>query len=269
MRGLNLYQIGKKILHCAEAAGVSSLIIVLSSTSALAMPKDFDNDKLEFAGLKPIADEELSSMRGGFRFSNGLTLDFALKVQAAVDGGIVHTLDVIGGAAKDVRPEDFRTVIQVGKGNKADIPNTTKIKVDEGGSYAQELRDGDRFRSYRPPEKKENSGGGYSAAPESVPQVEVAETQEPDYGKYFSQNGRSFSPGPVASASVPTMGDLQTAVRNAGATNLPGVLTVIQNTVDNKVIQTLNVLDINVHNLSGYKMQQITSQINSPALSGF
>lgn len=262
MGGLNLYQLSKKILHCAEAASVSSLILVLASTNAYAMPKDFNNDKLEFAGLKPVADEELSSMRGGFRFSNGLTLDFALKVQAAVDGGIVHTLDVIGNHAKDVKPEDFRTVIQVGEGNKADIPNTTKIKVGGGGSYTQEYRDGDRFSSYRP--TKENDSD-YVASPE----VAVAETTEaPDYGRNFSHNGKSFTPGAITGASVPTMSDLQSVVRNAGATNLPGVLTVIQNTLDNKVIQTLNILDINVSNLSKYKMQELTSQLNNPALNG-
>ena len=250
MSGLNLYQLGKKILHCAEAASVSSLILVLATNNAYAMPKDFNDDKLEFAGLKPVADEELSSMRGGFTFSNGLKLDFALKVQAAVDGAIVHSLDVIGKSNKYVKPEDFRTVIQVGEGNYADIPNSTKVKVGEGGGYAQEYKDGDHYSSHKPAPKDE--GNGYVA---EVPEA-------PDYGKYFSHNGKSFSPGEVV--DVPTVSDLQAAVRHSGATNLPGVLTVIQNTLDNKVIQTLNVLDINVHNLNGYKMQQITSQIGKP-----
>ncbi len=98
MRGQNL---PKKL-------GASLLILLMSSTSVFAMP----GKTQEFAGLKPVADEELADMRGGFRFSNGVNLDFALKIQSAVDGEVVRELNLHGNSIHDTDPEDFRTVIQ-------------------------------------------------------------------------------------------------------------------------------------------------------------
>lgn len=237
--------------------GASLLILVMSSTSVFAMPME----PQEFAGLKPVADEELADMRGGFRFSNGVNLDFALKIQSAVGGEVVRELNLHGNSFHDTDPEDFRTVIQVGKHNDADIPRTTKINVDENGNTTTTLSGGGKGNSNYSDAKGgsqpsfSGNGGGNSSGGGGG-----------SGGSHYVPSGMSFVP----EVNVPKMemSSLQSALKGVDANNLPGILTVIQNTLDNTTIQHFNILDVNVSNLAQYKLQAITSQIGNPALGG-
>lgn len=251
MYGITLYRLYGRMLHYAEKLGIAFLIYAISGVNAFAMSSNRDLGEREFAGLKPIADETLGMMRGGFVFSNGIKLDFALKVQSAIDGAIVHELNLVGDKFNDIKPGDLRTVIQVGDNNYADIPHATKIKEGGGGNYNNhDYGKNDEEKPYTKHHEENNykgGGGNYNNGPANP----------------------TYAAASVPTASVPTgitTASLQSTIQGMNAKDLPGILTVIQNSLDNKVIQHLNVLDVNVSNLGHYKLQALTAQINDPGL---
>lgn len=238
------------VQNLPKQLGVSLLIALLSTTSAYAMPKE----DYEFAGLKPVADEELGAMRGGFRFSNGVTLDFALQIRSMVDGAVVHEKNLMGDSFKHSNPEDFRTVLQVGNNNHADIPEATKVNVTANGDVTTTTTPSTPTLTVGNSQDKQ---GG--SAPQSLPQ------NNPVIASSGSNGGAGLPPVTMPPVNIPS---LESVLKGVNANNFPGMLTVIQNTLDNKTIQQFNILDVSVSNLAQYRLQALTAQINNTALGG-
>lgn len=64
------------------------------------------------------------------------------------------------------------------------------------------------------------------------------------------------------------LGENNAAFANQAIPNIPGLLTVIQNTLDNKTIQNFNILDVNATNVSHFKMQSLPPQLNYQTVMG-
>ncbi len=151
---------------------------------------------------------------------------------------------------------------KVGKNNNADIPHTTKVNVDENGNSTTTLSGGGKSNSNYSEQAK---GGSQSSFTPYNSNGGGNGNGGGGGGSQYIPSGMSFVPEGMPNME---MSSLQSALKGVDASNLPGILTVIQNTLDNTTIQHFNILDVNVSNLAQYKLQAITSQINNPALSG-
>lgn len=82
----------------------------------------------------------------------------------------------------------------------------------------------------------------------------------------INTNGSSTSLKPSELQQVIQIGDKNVALPGE-IKNIPGLLTVIQNNVDNTVIQNVNMLNVKVTNLSSYQLQTMVPLLNQGNIS--
>ncbi len=247
------------------AAGASKEPIVLASAAAY--------------GSSPVLTrEELEYLRGGFVFNGGLKIDFSFRQETKFNGETIGKVDLNlnqmfgedGLFGKEgVLGNQQQSAVEPDKSWKSPDsaqPAQTASAQSIQGPFGTTQTDGKNTKieaAFNPTTIQQaaavGSGGksvgvtanNVSSAPQKVGgnivQNPVFQGNGFNFGKLI-QVGVNGSPTPVI-------------------TDLPGLTTIVQNSLNQVNIQHSNVMDILVQGVDNYKMQQFVPLLNHQAIS--
>ena len=98
---------------CVFAIDAGSEVLAADNSSSM---KGQSSDL--FFNEKPIGNDELDTMRGGFVTRTGMMIDFSFSANTLVDGQLINQV-VLNTADLAANLGSLRSVIQVGEGNVA------------------------------------------------------------------------------------------------------------------------------------------------------
>lgn len=265
--------------------------LCLSSQAYANLPIDKDGDAV-FAKLTKVGDKELAASRGGFVTSSGLRIDFGFNQKTLVDGNVVDEKSISSGLRnqinEQVRREVQDTVKQIKQelvggqhvlhdGLQEDYGLEPDLKISDltkdnhvrrivvDGSSADVDLDSLDYSKHSLKElnlpKLLGSGGIYKHTPDNT---------DHEKGKNSKNANINIDHGGDDSflKTLIQVGDNNVFFNNnADALDaMEGLVTVIQNSADNKTIQNLNILDLNVSDFGKYKDSQVGVAVNQQLL---
>lgn len=260
---------------CASTPGQTSLQKAESEEESYAAPERtghtqdmaIDEDG-SFEVASVASDSTLSEMRGGFLFVGGLKINFGLTSATAINNSIVTTLTLSTKGLNGSIPKSLSQLLQNGMGNQASGQNSavtnTNSNTNNAASAATTVASNAANNVTTP---------SVTVPEVTIPEVTVPDVDVPDVEIPAIPAGDTTQP-PVSSTLTATnipVADPVTSQINNPVTNMAlpitsslpvstvpyNVLTVVQNTLNNQVIQNVNVLDITVSNMAAYRNQQL------------
>lgn len=241
-----------------------------------------------FSANNSVSDNELSEMRGGFIFSNGLKVDFGIAIRTMVDGIILSAMNINSDQLDKIDHNALQTIISVGNQKKNSAVSTPISVADGSGKIHTVSNNGKNVdvvlnnnglnlgelkklgegikksveEGVGATQQQQNSSDSNQAL--QTQQVEVGDvTIEPALIDVTTPNATVSDISGAVSAQQAAAAVTQEALAN---NNLPGVVTIIQNNLDNKLIQNLNIIDLQVSGLSNLRLTNLTPLINHQAV---
>lgn len=212
---------------------LAGICFLATQTSAYAFTAG-SGEKDYFAKVAAVDDSTLETVRGGWTLSNGMTIDFSISTQTFVDGIIQQQIQhEFPWLLNNQEPTKQDSSWQSNNNQKESAGNVPP-GVNTTPQYTPNVSNTPGIQTMQ------NPGGGGTTVTTTTPSELVTLIQ-------IGPNNSAFQDG------LPT-------------TNTP--FTVIQNTLDNKVIQNLNLLDITASNVSQFKSQALTNSLNHQLVMG-
>lgn len=262
---------------------VANRTLAIALMAALSPPAGALTDP--FAGLASVRDDRLEQMRGGFENSQGMHFSFAIERAVVVNGELIASTRLVlddlasllaSGVASGQLISSARSIIQSGAGNIV-IPAASSVKP--------------------PPRSPEPAAAAVqpASAPQSSPAaVPVASPAAP---AAVAVTPAVQAPAAVAAApavqapAVQPAASMPAAVAPAAATipqapltplvvqltaggqtilvpNATAIVSAVQNTLNNQLIETRTSIDAALSSLSALRSHTFSEALRQQALDG-
>jgi hypothetical protein len=221
-----------------------------------------------FAGMHALGDAQLDQLRGGFDTADGLHFSFAVERAITVNGELVATTRLVlndlapllsGGMPGVEVLQATRAIVQNGAGN-------TVAPVANGGSPPAAAPAQPPSVLASPPPAAASPNVATTVPPAatqlSMPPTQPVTTQAPV---------AAVAPAPAvdasaAAATAPLLVQINAAGQTLVVPSAGSIVTAVQNSVNNQIIQTRTTIDAMLNSLSALRASTLAGSIRQQAL---
>lgn len=230
-----------------------------------------------FAGLASVPDDRLEGLRGGFENSQGMQFSFAIERAIVVNGELIASTRLVlsdlpqllaGGAASAQFLTSARSIVQNGQGNTIvpapagipALPGTASPVAGTPAAAPAAVQAASEAAGPTPPAP---------AASAPVAAAPLAAAQPSNAGPAPAAQAASAAPPQAAPAASP-IGPLFVQMNAGGQTvivpNASAIVTAVQNTVNDQVIQARTTIDAALSSISALRTNALTQAVRQQAL---
>lgn len=229
-----------------------------------------------FAGMHALRDAQLDQLRGGFDTADGLHFSFAVERAVTINGDIVATTRLVltdlsallSGTMPNVDIlQSTRTLVQSGGGNTVAVPPAALPSTTAAPPVAT------------PPSQPVTAASASTVSPPVAPAATASVPTAPATASAVQPTavpvaaaGTSPSVTPASIAGDPRAASAPLVVQvNAGGQtlvlpNASAIVTAVQNSVNNQIIQTRTTIDAMLSTLSAARAGALADSIRQQAL---
>lgn len=260
--------------------------LILSATLAAAlMPSTFLRADA-WSGMQPVDDEKLANMRGGFQAANGAQFSFGIERAVSINGELVTTTRLVladlgallrnGTTSAQLLGQAF-TVVQNGAGNTVDVAGAAGTASSISSSAAQSAAQSVASGAPQTAAQVVTGGPGTASSNTATSPSNSSSTSAAGQGGTAVASGSStvtVAPTRSVAAAAPAQSPAITPVlvQSTGTgqvvvvPNAAAIVTAVQNTVNNQIIQTRTTIDATLNSLSILRSDAFAASIRQQAL---
>ncbi|BDB26097.1 flagellin [Cupriavidus sp. P-10] len=257
------------VAHAGSLAQPDSLDPSALPSQAATSARDQDNSPVaaargSMAGWKPVAQEKLDDMRGGFEMP-GLQVAFGIERAVYINGALVVATSInIPDVSRITADQAARLATSLGPA----IVNATNASVN-AALASNPVTAGTQLGSSGGSASAGSAGSAGASASAAGAAGGSSSSASAAAGGSASASGAAGLPGTVVSTGtgqVTTNGLLNVIQNGAGNAAAVGSLagtptTVIQNSMDNQSIRSLMTIDASVNTLQAFRSQLANSTL--------
>lgn len=255
----------------------------------LALPHSAAAVQDPFAGVHALKDEQLDQLRGGFENNQGLQFSFAIERAVVINGELLTSTRLVlndlspllsGGVPSAELTNSVRSIVQNGFGNTVSPaptgqPATTAVAPPMPAPGATQA-------GVSAPSTVGVSPLVSTPATVSASAPPTAAMSSPTTPATPAPAAIAAGPSPSSPSSVPTSAASSQAQapnettslfiqRNAGGQtivipNTNAIVTAVQNSVNNQIIQTRTTIDAMLNSLSALRANTLANSIRQQSL---
>ena len=268
----------------------------------LALPHSAAAVEDPFAGFHALKDEQLEQLRGGFENNQGLQFSFAIERAVVINGDLVTSTRLVlndlspllsGGVPSAEITNSVRSIVQNGLGNAVSpaptgqpattavapatpVPGTTQATVSASSSAAVPpgASTPATVSASTPSAAAVSSSPSTSATPALVapaPNAPAPAAIAAVPSTASSPSAPTSAPSSQTQAQAPNETASLFIQRNAGGQtivipNASAIVTAVQNSVNNQIIQTRTTIDAMLNSLSALRANTLANSIRQQSL---